>query len=130
VIKLVNYTRAPSLLVGVNTPLDSRNLSDLEKMHLPVITAPQNVMKNEFFDVQVEVGATLAHPSDCGHFIMAIELYADDTFLARVVLMPGAAAPSATLRIRLRDATKDLVAYCACNVHGRWMSSKEITVEL
>ena len=126
---MVNYAHAASLLVGVNKPLDSHNLSDLEKMHLPVIMAPQSVKKDEFFDVQVEVGASLAHPNDCGHFIMAIELYADDTFLARVDLTPGAAAPSATLSIRLRDAAKELVAYCACNVHGRWMSSKDIAVE-
>jgi desulfoferrodoxin (superoxide reductase-like protein) len=60
---------------------------------------------------------------------MTIELYADDTFLARVDLTPGAAAPTVTLRIRLRDPARELVAYCACNVHGRWMGSKEIAVE-
>ena len=126
---MVNYAHAPSLLVGVNTPLDTQNLSDLEKRHLPVITGPQSVKKDEFFDVQVLVGTSLAHPSDCGHFIMTIELYADDTFLARVDLTPGAAAPTVTLRIRLRDPARELVAYCACNVHGRWMGSKEIAVE-
>ena len=124
------YVRVPSLLVGVNKPLDPRNLSDLEKTHLPVITAPQSVKKNEFFDVQVEVGATLVHPNDCGHFIMDIELYADETFLARAVLTPGAVAPDVAFRIRLRDATAQLLAYCACNVHGRWVGCKEIAVEL
>jgi superoxide reductase len=127
---VVNYAHAASLLVGVNKPLDSHNLSDLEKRHLPAITAPQSVKKDEFFDVQVAVGALLAHHNDCGHFIMAIELYADDTFLARADLTPGATAPNAVFRIRLRDPAKELVAYCTCNVHGRWMSSKAITVEL
>jgi superoxide reductase len=126
---VVNYVKVANLLVGVNKPLDSRNLSDLEKKHIPVITAPQKVKKDEFFDVQVEVGEALAHPNDCAHFIMAIELYADDTFLARVDLTPGATAPKAALNIRLRETAKQLLAYCACNIHGRWMGSKEIVVE-
>lgn len=126
---MINDVNVPSLLVGVNEPLDPRNLSDLEKMHLPVITAPPRVKKDRFFNVQVEVGAILTHPNDCGHFIMAIELYAGDTFLARVDMTPGSAAPYVNLRIRLQQAAKELVAYCACNVHGRWMSSKEIVVE-
>lgn len=127
--QVVNNLNVPSLLVGVNESLDPRNLSDLEKMHLPVITAPQTVERDELFNVQVEVGAMLTHPNDCGHFIMAIELYADDTFLARVDLTPGSAAPCACLRIRLRQAAKGLVACCACNLHGRWVGRKEIAVE-
>ncbi len=126
---MVNSVNVPSLLIGVNKPSDPRNLSDLEKMHLPVIAAPQSVKADEFFDVQVEVGALLAHPNDCGHFIMAIELYADDTFLARLDLTPGAIAPKAAFRIRLRTAAKQLLAYGICNLHGRWVGSKEIAVE-
>ncbi len=47
------------LFCGVNTPKDIDNMTDLEKKHLPVITAPKSVRKDERFEVMIEVGQSV-----------------------------------------------------------------------
>jgi len=119
----------PSLYFGVNEPVDPRNLSDLEKKHIPVINAPQRVAKNEYFDVQVEVGSVIEHPNEYGHFIMSIDLYAGESFLAQASLTPVQTAAKATFTIKLQNPASELVAYAMCNLHGRWVGRKEIAVD-
>ncbi len=76
------------LFCGVNRPKDSGAPSDLEKKHIPVIEAPETVKKGECFKVTVEVGKLLAHPNERNHYIHFVELYADDTYLARMDFTP------------------------------------------
>ena len=40
-----------ALFCGVNLVKDPDNMTDLEKKHLPVITAPKSVRKDECFEV-------------------------------------------------------------------------------
>ena len=116
------------LFVGVNRPDDPENLSDLEKKHLPVIDAPETVRKGQSFDVTVEVGKLLAHPSDPEHFIEFIDLYADDSFLARLDLTAVTTCPKATLCLSLPHEAEELRAYERCNIHGVWVGTKPIRV--
>lgn len=60
----------------VNTPADPDNMTDLEKKHIPVITAPDKVKPGECFEVTVEVGKLVAHPNETTHFIEFLDLYA------------------------------------------------------
>ena len=69
-----------SLLVGVNRPVDFKNLTDLEKKHLPVLEAPETVAPGEYFELIVEVGKLLAHPNEYNHFIQFLDVYADRTY--------------------------------------------------
>jgi len=116
------------LFVGVNEPADPQNLSDLEKKHLPVLSAPAQVRKGEVFDVEIEVGKLLAHPNEHKHFIQFIELHADDTFLGRVDLVSEKTEPCLRLRVTLRFAPKELRAYQHCNLHGTWVGRQAIRV--
>jgi len=122
------WTCQEDILCGVNEPKDKGNLTDLEKKHLPVIDAPNEVKKDEIFNVSVEVGRLLAHPNEAGHFIEWIELYCGDTFLARVSLSGGASAPKVSIPLKLTHAHGPLKVWDKCNLHGLWESTKDIKV--
>lgn len=128
---MVKGVGVQSLYVGVNSPVDPRNLSDLEKKHIPVITAPQRVKSDEYFDVQVEVGsmAMVAHPNEYGHFILSIDLYAGEAFLARANLTPVHTAAKAAFTVKLQNPARELLAYCTCNLHGCWVGQRNIVVD-
>ncbi|MHC4792263.1 MAG: desulfoferrodoxin family protein, partial [Planctomycetota bacterium] len=81
------------LFCGVNKVKDTNNMTDLEKKHLPVITAPKSVKKGQCFEILIEVGKLLAHPNEPGHYIEFIELYADHTYLARIDLTARRTCP-------------------------------------
>ena len=117
-----------NLLVGVNTVSQPDSMTDLEKKHVPVITCPPTITAGEYFDVTVEVGKMLAHPNERGHFIEFIDLYADETFLARLDLTPVNAAPTATFRIALNDPVEEIRSYACCNLHGTWLASQTVIV--
>ena len=48
------------ILCGVNVVEDVDEASDLEKKHLPIISAPRTVKKGQRFEVVVEVGKLMA----------------------------------------------------------------------
>jgi len=117
------------LFEGVNEPADPSNLSDLERMHLPVIEAPATVTQGQPFEAAVEVGRLLPHPSEPPHFIRFVELWADATFLARIDLTADRSLPKVRLQLRLRHPAQELRARASCNLHGVWMARKRISVQ-
>ncbi|MFO7900254.1 MAG: desulfoferrodoxin family protein [Planctomycetota bacterium] len=116
------------LFCCVNTPEDPENLTDLEKKHIPVITAPDEVKAGECFEVTVEVGKLLEHPNERDHFINFVDLYCGEVFLARLDLTPVTTCPVLRACVQLEAACGPLKAYEFCNQHGTWTSSKEIAV--
>lgn len=122
------WTCEEDILCGVNELKDRSNPTDLEKKHTPVIEAPDDVQKEELFEVKVEVGKLLAHPNEPGHFIEWIELYSGDTFLGRVQLSGGTSAPQVSFKIKLSHAHGPLRAWAKCNLHGLWEGTKDINV--
>jgi superoxide reductase len=120
---------AEDIFCGVNTVENTDSASDLEKKHLPVISAPEKVSKGEPFEVTIEVGKLKEHPNEPKHFIQFIELYADDTFLARMDLTAGQTEPVMKATIKLDHSHGRLRAYERCNLHGSWESEKPISVE-
>lgn len=116
------------LFCGVNMVKDPKNMTDLEKKHVPVISAPKRVSKGEKFEVTVEVGKLLAHPNEPGHYIEFIELYADHTYLARLDLTAKTTCPIMKVCLSLDHIHKKLRAYEHCNLHGVWEGSCEIEV--
>jgi len=123
------WTCQEDILCGVNLPKDTANLSDLEKKHTPIISAPANVKKGEPFEIKVEVGSLLAHPNEPGHFIEWIELYCGDTFLGRTNYSGGTSYPLTSFKVALTHAHGPLKVWAKCNLHGLWESIKDITVE-
>jgi len=123
------WTCKEDILCGVNVPKDRNNLTDLEKKHIPVITAPEKATKNEPFEVKIEIGKLLEHANEPAHFIEWIELYSGDTFLGRVHFSGGASYPQASFKVKLSHAHGPLKVWEKCNLHGLWENTKEIRVE-
>jgi len=73
---------------GVNRPMNADNMTQFEQMHVPGISCPNKVAPGDRFEVAIEVGKLYAHPSEHTHFIEFLDLYADETFLARADLTP------------------------------------------
>lgn len=117
-----------SFLSKANEPVDFRNLSDLEKKHLPIIIAPEKVAKGHSFDVYIRVGKEREHPNEPGHSIQFIELYADEMLLNRVQMVSLLACPQTRLHIVLQGPCHELKALAYCNKHGLWMGRKKIAV--
>jgi superoxide reductase len=126
--KAVTPECSEDLFCGVNTTQDVKRAGDLEKKHLPVITAPKSVKKGEHFEVAVEVGKLMAHPNEPGHFIQFIELYAGDTYLARMEFTPVTTCPVMKVCVSLDHGHGKLRAFERCNLHGSWEYDVDIEV--
>ena len=116
------------LFCGVNMVKDPENMTDLEKKHQPVITAPQSVKKGECFEVLVEVGRFMEHPNEPGHYIEFVELYADHTYLSRTDLTARRTCPIVKTCMSLDHSHGKLRAFAHCNLHGTWEGQAEIEV--
>ena len=119
---------AEDIFCGVNTAENLNQATDLEKKHLPIITAPKSVKKDECFEVTVEVGKLLKHPNEPGHFIQFIELYAGDTYLARMDFTAKTTCPIMKVCASLDHAHGKLCAFERCNLHGTWENEVDIEV--
>lgn len=116
------------LFCGVNMVKDCEHMTDLEKKHLPVITAPKSVKKGECFEVMIEVGKLMEHPNEPGHYIEFVELYADHTYLSRMDLTARKTCPVMKTCISLDHTHGKLRAFAHCNLHGTWEGQSEIEV--
>ena len=118
-----------NLFLQINKAKDMKNLTDLEKKHLPIIDCPSTVKKGEPFEVKIEVGKLLKHPNENIHYIEWIELFADDhLFISKVELIPVVGSPKVTLTISLNES-HTLKARERCNLHGIWEYAKEVKVK-
>lgn len=127
-MKEVSQECAEDIFCGVNTVEDTNEASNLEKKHLPIISAPESVKKGECFEVAVEVGKLVKHPNEPGHFIEFIELYADDTYLARMDFTAKTTCPVMKTCVALEHSHGKLRAFERCNLHGTW--ENEIGIEV
>lgn len=116
------------IFCGVNVVKDPENMTDLEKKHLPVITAPKSVRKGECFEVAVEVGKLMQHPNELGHHIKLVELYAGQTYLARMDFTAKTACPTMKVCVELERNYGKLRAFEHCNLHGTWEGDADIEV--
>ena len=120
--------RQEDLFCGVNVIKDPDNMADLEKKHLPIITAPKSITKGECFEVIVEVGKLMQHPNEPAHHIEFIELYVDHTYLARMDFTAKTTCPTMKVCVELEHNYRKLRAFEHCNLHGTWESDADIEV--
>lgn len=112
--------------------------------HVPVITAPKSVKKDENFSVTVHVGEDIPHPNTTEHHIRWIKLLfqpdegfpyelGDFQFTGHGEAVAGAnqgpayTEPKITAEIRLKTSGT-LMALSYCNIHGLWEYYQQIEV--
>jgi superoxide reductase len=76
----------------------------------------------------IEVGKHMQHPNEPSHYIEFIELYADDTYLARLDLTARMTGPVMKVSVALDHIHEKLRAFAHCNLHGTWEGQAEITI--
>jgi len=117
-----------NLFCGVNMVKDHESMTDLEKKHLPIITSPKSIKRGDCFEVIIEVGKLMQHPNEPAHFIDFIELYADDTYLARMDFTARMTGPVMKVGVALDHIHSSLRAFAHCNLHGTWEGRADIAV--
>ncbi len=119
----------PDLFSQVNYPGDLKNMTYLEKAHWPRIECPDTVEANKPFEVAVNIGVDIDHPSELAHFIEWISLGRSDSNLeiCREELEPKFSYPRVTFKVAL-DKSTTLVARESCNLHGIWENKKQVNV--
>ncbi|MCM8798800.1 MAG: desulfoferrodoxin [Candidatus Omnitrophica bacterium] len=110
---------------AIKKPADPKNLSELEKKHIPLIEIKRQcgLVGSGCLDANIKIGEII-HPMEAKHYIMYIDLYLDYNFICRYHLTPEKLNPA--LGIHLKVGAGKLLALENCNLHGRWMAEKEI----
>lgn len=113
----------------IHTLKDPKNPTTLEKKHVPLVEAPRNVKKDEWFDVRVKVGYMITHPSVPGHWIDDIELLVNGMKVIELENeVGGITSPNGQFKIKLHE-TAEIRAVIDCNLHGKWTGSEvKVTV--
>jgi superoxide reductase len=117
-----------------------------QEKHVPVIEAPDQVSKGEFFEVRVSIGKEVAHPNKTEHHIRWIGVYFQPEgskfpyqigradFTAHGESTEGADTSTvythhaATLSFKT-DKPGTIYAASYCNIHGLWQNAKEIGIK-
>ncbi len=110
------------------TPAFDHVQTGKDPKHTPKITAPAKVKSGEWFDVTVEIGEGMRHPSFAEHYVGWIALFKDDVEIARTYLHPVMSSPKVTWTIALRESAT-LRAMEAPNHNAPYVSEIAIEVE-
>jgi superoxide reductase len=122
-----------SLFKTINRVRDTLHKTPLEKLHVPVITAPGRVKAGEPFTVEVSVGEVM-HPMGPTHWIEFIALDIGNEPAGRIDFQPGGyLKPKAAFTVILKKQTAPsgkvtLIAHQRCNLHAYWEGSLDIMV--
>jgi len=117
-----------------------------KEKHVPVIECPDEVPKDEMFDVKVGLGKEIAHPNTTEHHIRWIDSYFHPAgekfpyqighyeFNAHGESVDGPNKSSVYTHHAVTTSFKTskpgtILALALCNIHGLWQSSKQIKVE-
>ena len=110
---------------AVKTPQDPRNMTDLEKKHVPVIKVVRvcGLIPEGCIDIHAKVGE-IQHPMQPEHYIAHIDFYIDKEFIARVHLTPDKLNPAAALHLKAKGGKLSVIELC--NIHGAWIKETDI----
>jgi len=110
---------------AIKTPQDAGNLTEFEKKHIPVITVVKTcgLIPEGCNDVHVKLGE-IQHPMQDDHYIMYIDFYIDNKFIARVHLTPAKLNPAAALHLKAGEGKLTAIAFCS--LHGAWINEEDL----
>ena len=113
-----------NLWKGINRLKNPQKETALEKLHVPVITAPEKVKAGEIFAVGVVVGKEL-HPMGPTHWIEYLQLSIGNEPAGTLAFRShGYLKPETRFAVVLDDRLKgkrlSVIATLKCNLHGIW----------
>jgi desulfoferrodoxin-like iron-binding protein len=114
-----NFENEPD---AIKKPSDPDHLTELEKMHVPVIRFRKGCSlapEVECIDLQIKVGEII-HVMESEHLINFIDLYVNKRYITRISLTHKKLYPAAGFHLMVTEGVITVVA--ACNVHGHWMA--------
>jgi len=117
-----------------------------EEKHVPAIDCPNEVSRNELFEVNVGLGKEISHPNTTEHHIKWIELYflpenekfpyqiGRYEFNAHGASTDGSDTSTVYTHHNVKTEFKtgkpgSILAMAYCNIHGLWQSSKPIELK-
>jgi superoxide reductase len=121
------------LFEKINRAKDPEHMNTLEKLHVPVITAPEKVRAGAPFTVEVSIGEVV-HPMGPEHWIEHLSLSIGNepagrvSFQSRGYLQPKAAFTVVLTKESAPAGKATLVVRERCNIHGYWENSRNVTV--
>jgi superoxide reductase len=121
-----------TLWQGVNRVKNPSQETGLEKLHSPVIEAPDAVKAGQVFPVEVTVGRA-PHPMGPSHWIEHLQLNVGNEPAGNVIFRSrGYVKAASKFNVVLGDEMKgemvSLIVQIKCNLHGIWQSSTNIEV--
>jgi superoxide reductase len=121
-----------ALWKGINRVKDPENETLLEKLHVPVITAPKTVKAGEPFEVGVAIGEEM-HPMGPKHWIEYVQLSIGNEPAGTLAFRShGYLKPKTSFVVVLGNELKgkqvSLVATLKCNLHGLWQHYANVEV--
>lgn len=110
---------------AIKTAADPKNLTELEKKHIPVIALVKKcgLIPEGCQDVHVKMGE-IQHPMQPEHYITHIDFYLDKEFISRVILTPGSLNPAAALHLKAESGKLTVIELC--NLHGAWINEADL----
>ncbi len=110
---------------AIKTPKDIKNLTELEKKHIPVphVVKKCGLIPEGCQDVHVKIGE-IQHPMLLEHYITHMDFYIDKKFISRVILTPEKLNPASALHLKVQGGK--LTVIVLCNLHGAWMQVADL----
>lgn len=116
-----------------------------KEKHVPVIEAPDSVIKDQMFEISVTIGKEIAHPNTTEHHIQWVDIFFHPegekfpyhlghyAFLAHGASVNGPNSSTIYTHHAIRTMFKTskpgtILATSSCNIHGLWQSSKHVLV--
>jgi superoxide reductase len=115
-----------TLWQGINRVKNPREETGLEKLHSPIIKAPEKVKVGEVFPVVVAIGR-IPHPMGPTHWIEHLQLNIDNEPAGTVIFrshgyVKAASQFNVVLDNEFKGKAVSLVVQIKCNLHGIWQS--------
>jgi superoxide reductase len=97
----------------------------LSEKHTPVITVIKkcDLIPEGCIDIHVKVGSVL-HPMLAEHYIVDIDFYLDNEFIARAKLTPERLNPAIALHLKISNGKLSVIEHC--NIHGSWIAEQNL----
>ena len=110
-----------------NSPKDFENMTEMERIHVPKLTMPPVVEDG----TQASVIVSVDHPMEEDHYIKSIQIlnFADPVVIkGKFYFTPANGEAFFSTQIRLAGGEGTVWVVAECNKHGKWASSKNVSV--